>query len=210
MRFKLELNGKKYESASFADRHFFSFMAAFSNTSGLTLREMLNEQFAETYPSADQFTGGMLKSYPSLEDAEKDLKYLFEKIFPTIEVGPDDLCVEEFMGIIGQMGSAYAASKNADAQAPTEIKQKTLTQPPDIELSDTENNAVTEAAKELGTERTIVDCWYQWWKALDEADEDKLPVNDALEVIIDVSKNDFDLDETLTFHKTISRILKPA
>ena len=207
MRFTLELRDKKYESAKFADRHFFGFMAAIGGTTGLSLLEILNEQFSAEYPNADQFTNGVLKSYTSLQKAEEDLQYLLKRVLPSLTIDADDLDTEDFLSIVTQMGTAYASSKSTpieSASTPTPTPTPEPIDPPVLaDLSDSELDAIEAVSTTLYEPYQVIECWYQWWRSIVDVGTFDIEDGDAFDIIADFTKGGFSIERSTRIYAAL-------
>ena len=190
MKCTLELYGKSYESTEFTERQVTSFIAASCGATGINIRDLF-----QSLINFKGLEGKGFRDYNSIESAERDLSGLLKKVFPTLDRHIDSLDTEELILIVTPMLGALKVTPKSLAVVPVEaIEPEPITEvvPFDWEypttgidqiLSSEETAAIAYTSKETGTDESKINCWFQWWKAVN--DGEKVTPAVAISVLLD-------------------------
>ena len=191
MKCTLELYGKSYESTEFTERQVTSFIAASCGATGINIRDLF-----QSLINFKGLEGKGFRDYNSIESAERDLSGLLKKVFPTLDRHIDSLDTEELILIVTPMLGALKVTPKSLAVVPVEaIDVEPITEvvpfdweyPPTTDtdrlLSSKEAAAIAYTAKETGTDESKINCWYQWWKVVN--DGEKVTPAVAINVLLD-------------------------
>lgn len=161
MKCTLNLYGKTYESNEFTERQVSLFLAASAGATGINIKDLFEELMG-----AQQMPVKGLREYSSLESAEKDLALVLKRVFPTLERSIESIDTSELIAIVKPMLFALAGVEDS-------IDPEPLTYPPELKsLTEVERIAIDYAASELNAESELINCWYQWWVAVNASESD--------------------------------------
>lgn len=220
MKCAIEIQGKRYESADFTERQCTGFLAAVIGSNGMAVGEIFDQAFTDA-----GISNKALKTYNSAESADRDLAYWFGKLVPSCDIPIDSINTIELITIATVlMQNLYADAPPQAKVAPprptnlgktireTEIisQDSSLNYPPRSTLTDDEIHAIGYAARGMNHSHAIVECWYQWWKAIDSIDEESLDPKDALDLIIEQSGNPFTETDSIRYYTLIQAYLQQS
>lgn len=224
MKCTIELQGKTYQSADFTERQLTGFLAAVIGSTGLAIGEIFDQSFADA-----GISNKALKTYNSAESADRDLAYWFGKLIPFCDASSDSINTVELITVATVlMQNLYTdSSQHGDTGAivapefqrpinwaqtirETEIicQDRDLKYPPRSTLSPNEIHAIGHASREMNHSYTLVECWYQWWKAIESIEEEPLSVTESIDLIIQESENPFNAPDSDRYYTLIHAYLQ--
>lgn len=223
MQCNLTIRGKSYPSADFTERQVSGFLAATIGSTGMNIGSVFQNAFTDAGAA-----GEVLKQYDSAESAERDLAYWSKKLIPTLDVAIDSLDTTELIAIATALTEELTASPpsstppivtqtppgpcgfealQARVEAKKDVSEKEgiapddLNYPPDrLPLTEAEIRAIGYASREMSHPYTLVECWYQWWKAIDEIEGEPVHPQDAIELIFEESGNPFTEPDSIRYY----------
>jgi hypothetical protein len=227
MKCKLDLNGKSYESGEFTDRHVFT-MVASVNAGGMNVRslfeKMLGTAAVEKSELFDKTGMDSLFREFDMATADKNIEHILRTVFPTLTTRLNQLTTADLINITGPMllelvksevsiEALVPDSAGSRPASPTPIDQEEdlshLKYPPvRVALSDDEIHAIGHASRETNHAYPLVECWYQWWKAIEAVEGYPLQDGEAIDLIIQESGMAFGQPDSDRYHVLIQAYLQ--
>ena len=204
MKCTLEIYGKSYESTEFTERQVTLYIAAACGMTGINIRDLF-----QSLINFKGLEGKGFRDYDSAESAERDLVYVLQKVFPTLDRHVDSIDTAELVAIVTPMLKALNVGPKSLAVAPVEsiapsdpldnawVTESVKTvdvepiewEHPPVEvllLTSQEEEAIDYASQVSMTEPAKMRCWYAWWQTVNEGEEVSPAV--AIEVLRSFTK----------------------
>ena len=227
MKCTLELNGKSYKSEEFTDRHVFTMVASI-NAGGMNVRslfeKMLGTVIVENSELFDKTGMDSIFREFDMATADRNIEYILKTVFPTLPAKLNHLTTADLISIAGPMlleiaktegDIAVLAKPEGDNPtppppiAPAVDPSADLKYPPGrVPLSDDEIHAIGYVSREMNHAYPLVECWYQWWKAIEAVEGDPLQDNDTIDLIIEESGTTFNQPDSDRYHVLIQSYLQ--
>lgn len=213
MKCAIEIKGNRYDSVDFNERHVTGFLSGLGSW-GINLKE-----FFEGILAGESSTSALWKEHAdsafrefTMRQANENMAYILEIVFPSLKVGINDLDTTELCEVANQMMMAWAKDLQVKNQeSPTNSiygDGLDLKYPPRSTLSPSEVHAIGHASREMNHSYALVECWYQWWKAIESIEEEPLSVTESIDLIIQESENPFNAPDSDRYYTLIQAYLQ--